>query len=156
MKEDFKTYLKIVGITETKYLEKIEDIIEFFTDFGGEVIDDIFVSEYVKEDGSREYESISMFTKNWDFEAVQFLTEDRYAINKRKKPFWMEIKKKDYDFKKSTDKSRLSIVLKIEGHMTCNFKASKDNCDILRKLIFKYYIDNHIISKNDYKEWMCQ
>ncbi len=57
MKEEFIEYLKSIGITAEEYLKRIETIMEVYSELcQGEIVD-IFVDEYIKEDGTREYEA---------------------------------------------------------------------------------------------------
>lgn len=138
MKDKFIEYIKAIGITETAYVKKIEEIVDFFSKLCGEEVIDIFVNDYIKDDMRREYESIDLFSENWEFSAINFITEDTYHITKREKCIFLEIKKKNYDYQKATEKSLLSVSMTFENRTRGSFKASKENCDFLRQVILRY------------------
>ena len=144
MKKEFLDYLRMIGITAEEYLKRIETIIEIHSNICQEEIIDIFVDEYIREDGTREYEDITFFSNEYDFGAPQFLTEDNFIITKRiKNVSAIKIKKKDYDFKKATENSRLNIEVRYDiSEMYAIFKASKENCDHLKQIYFNYIAPN--------------
>ena len=57
MKQEMTTYLKTIGITE-HYLKRAREVYDFYSDFVGEDILDIFVCEYLDQEGARHYESL--------------------------------------------------------------------------------------------------
>lgn len=140
MKDEFVEYLNMIGITSEKYLERIEAIIEIHSNICQEEIIDIYVDEYIKEDGTRDYEDISFFSNKYNFSANQFLTEDNFVLMKRfENVTGIVIKQKNYDFKNATENSRLNIVVRYEtSEIYSKFKASKENCDKLKQIYFKY------------------
>jgi len=144
MKAEFLEYLKLIGITEEKYLKRIETIIEVHSTICQEEIIDIFVDEYIKEDGTREYDGITFFSNEYVFGATQFLTEDNFMFSKRMKNVTViTIKGNNYDFKKATENSRLNMEIRHDiRELYGIFKASKENCDYLKKIYFKYIAPN--------------
>lgn len=147
MKKEFKEYFKSIGITSQEYLKRIETLMEIHSELCQDEIVDIFVDEYIKEDGTREYEDISFYSKQYFFGVSQFLTTDTFILSKNTKDVKsIKIKKKDYDFKKATEKSRLNIDVSYETSTPLHgsFKASKENCDILKQIFLKYMMPNII------------
>ena len=143
MKDEFIEYLNTIGITTDALHERIEQIYKDCLDICPEEVVDIFVEEYIKEDGSRELENVDFFSENYQFSANQFLTKDDYNLVRLKKNFLLfRIQKQNYDFKKATQNSRLNLVVKIEGNLTGELKASKENCDFLKDIFFKYFRSN--------------
>ncbi|MBU4374370.1 MAG: hypothetical protein KKD69_03760 [Euryarchaeota archaeon] len=143
MKGEFVEYLKSIGITTQVMHNRIETIYEVCSEICPDEIVDIFVDEYIKEDGSREYEDLNFFSDTYQFGAKQFLTKDDYGIARiKKKVLLSKIQMQNYDFKKATEKSRLYLEVKFEGELNASFKASKENCDFLRDIILKYYKPN--------------
>lgn len=144
MKDEFIEYLKMIGITADKYLNRIETIMEVHSNICQEEIIDIYVDEYIEEDGTRNYDGITFFSNEYDFGAVQFLTEDKFIITKRKKNvIAIKLKKKNYDLKKATENSRLNIEVRFDlSELYSIFKASKENCDNLMQMYFKYIAPN--------------
>ena len=142
MEEKFTEYLSSIGIPEALD-EKIEKIYEFYQKILPEEIKDIFVTDYIKKDETREYENIWFFSKKYWMEAKQFIIKDNFDITSIQKHvrYW-SIEKKDYDFKEATDKSRLVLFFGLDTGVTGNLKASKRNCDYLRDIIIKYINPN--------------
>ena len=142
MKEEFIKYLKSIGLTET-LCKRIETIYEFYRDLCPDEITGIFVTDYIIEDGSREYENLWFFSKKYAMEAKQFITKDDFDILpiKNRINYWT-IQKWDYDFKKATEKSRLYLRFDQDTGKYGEFKASKENCDYLRDIILKYVLPN--------------
>ena len=144
MKAEFLEYLNSIGITAEEYLKRIETIIEFHSNICQEEIIDIFVDEYIKEDGTRDYDDINFFSNEYDFTARQFLIEDKFVLTKRtKNAIAIIIKKNNYDFKKATENSRLNLEVRYDiSKLYAIFKASKENCDHLKQIYFKYLAPN--------------
>lgn len=142
MREKFITYLKSLGITNT-ICKRIETINECFEKICPEEIINIFVTEYLKEDGTREYESIWFFSEKYIMEAKKFIVEDDFDIAPFKKAIkYCQIKKKDYDLKKATEKSRLIVFFSTRLGVSADMKASEKNCDYLAAILFKHILPN--------------
>ncbi|MCH8011088.1 MAG: hypothetical protein IIA61_03930 [Candidatus Marinimicrobia bacterium] len=142
MREEFIKYLGSIDITKA-LREKIETIHKFFQEICPDEITGIFITDYMKEDGSREYENIWFFSKKYCMEAKQFITKDDFDITPTKKRvYYWTIQKQDYDFKKATEKSRLHLKFFLDTKIDCEFKSSKGNCDYLREIILKYIAPN--------------
>ena len=142
MKEGFTKYLGSIGITKT-FGERIETIQEFYREICPDEITDIFVTDYIKEDGAREYENLWFFSERYCMEAKQFLTKDNFDITPiQSRICYWSIQKQDYDFEKATEKSRLNVEIGMDTEIRGSLKASKENCDYLRDIIFKYVVPN--------------
>ena len=104
---------------------------------------DIFITDYIKEDGSREYENLWFFSEKTCMEAKQFITTEDFDIIRIKKRvnIW-NIRKHNYDFKKAIDTSRLFLRVNFDIDVDGELKAAKNNCDNLRKIILKYIVPN--------------
>lgn len=142
MREEFSEYMDSIGMTTVLH-DRVEAIYEFYRSIcPGEIVD-IFVTDYIKEDGSREYEDLLLFSEKHLMEAKGFITKDDFGINPiRKRVEYCRITKRDYDLKKATEKSRLYAFLDLGGKLIAEFKASKENCDYLRDIIHKHVIPN--------------
>jgi len=142
IKKVFKKYLKSIGITNT-LKKRIEEIYNFYQKVCPEEITTIFVTDYIKEDGTREYENLWFFSKKYAMEAKRFIGEDDFdmAPIQNQIHYWT-IKKNDYDFKKAEEKSRLHLDISFGYDISGEFKASKENCDYLKKIFLKYVIPN--------------
>jgi hypothetical protein len=142
MEQRFISYLESIGITGT-LVNRIESILSFYQDICSSKIEDIFVSEYLTEDGLRQYENLWLFSKKSAMEAKQFVTGDNYddSVFNKKIIRW-ELSKIDYDFNKATEKSRAFLNIMIGGAVSGVFKASKENCDQLLMVFKKHILPN--------------
>ena len=142
MKEEFMKYLENIDITKT-LCKRIETIYEFFREICPDEITDIFINDYMKDDGSREYESAHFFSNKYYMEAKQFVAKDNFDITPvRKRVVYWTIQKQDYDFKKATEKSRLYLGVDFDTGIRGKCKAAKQNCDYLRDIIVKHVMAN--------------
>ena len=142
MKEKFIKYLDCISMANA-FRNKIETIYKLCKELCAEEITDIFITDYIKEDGSREYENLWFFSEKHCMEAKQFRTIDDFDIIpiKKRVTYW-NIQKNNYDFKNATEKSRLFLRVNFEFGMGGDFKAAKENCDYLKKIILKYIMKN--------------
>lgn len=143
MKRAFEAYLNSVGIVGA-LVQRVDVILKFYESICPEEIADIYVSEYVKEDGSREYENLWFFSTNFVMEAKNFIQQDNFDMLTIKKriPYW-RIEKRDYDFVRGTDTSRLSLHFSTGPlGLSGNLKASKENCDHLRDILKSRILGN--------------
>lgn len=142
MKKEFIRYLESIDITNA-LRERIETIYKFYQEIYPDEITDIFIADYIKEDGLREYESLWFFSKKNCMEAKQFITKEDFDVAPiKKRIYYWTIQKQNYDFKKATEKSRLYLRFELDTGVTCGVKAAKENCDYLRKIILKYIVPN--------------
>ena len=144
MKREFSDYLNSIGIIGELF-EKIEKIYDFYSEINSEEIEDILVTEYITEDGSREYMSVWFFTDNFAMEANNFTNKDKDDFDcvgiKNTIVRW-EIIKQDYDFQEITEKSRFNLEIKFASGTKGYFKSSKQNCNHLKHIFLKYIVPN--------------
>ena len=118
---------------------------KYITSINKEKLEDIFVEEYIKKDGSREYDAIRFYSKNFKFLADNFIKTDDLRITKNNEAYThIRIKAEKYNFKKATDESRLLVFGTTNKGYHTEIKASKENCDHLEYIILKYMIPNLI------------
>ncbi len=142
MKKEFIKYLESIDITNT-LRKRIETIYEFFGEICSDTITDIFISDYIKDDGSREYENACFFSSKYWMEAKQFTVKDNFDITPvRKRVFYWTIEKRDYDFKKATEESRIILHVHFDTTIMAEIKAAKNNCDYLKDIIVKHVMAN--------------
>lgn len=142
MEEKFVKYLGSIGMT-TLISQRVETIYKFYGKALKKEITDIIVSDYLNQDGTREYDNLLLFSEKCIMEAKRFIIEDDFDIApfKSRVKYW-NIKKKDYDFEKATEKSRLNLDFSLDTGIACTIKASKENCDYLRDIFYKYIEPN--------------
>jgi hypothetical protein len=142
MKTKHIKYLKDIGM-KTPLIERIKEIFHFFSELCAEEIEDIFVTDYIKEDGTRVYEELRFYSKTFVMRASDFLASDNYTINHTKKSIIrsIRIEKINYDFKKANVKSRMRLHLGFKSSTRATtLIASRENCDYLRNIIKKRYL----------------
>lgn len=145
MKTEHLTYLENLGISRV-ISSRIESIMGFYTSITPEDILDIFISEYLQEDGSRMYESLWLFSEHYAMEAKNFITSDNFdRVYLSKQVGRWQIEKTEYDFVNATDSSRMIISFSIEESglgITGKLKSSKQNCDSLKNIFLNYVLKN--------------
>ena len=142
MKGEFITYLESIGITKA-LRKRIETIQEFYRGMCTDEITGIFVTDYIRGDGAREYENLWFFSEKYLMEAKQFISQDDFDIApiQSRISYWT-IQKNDYDFEQAAEKSRLYLKFNIDIGIVAAFKASKENCDHLKNIMLKYIRPN--------------
>lgn len=142
MKEQFTAYLKSIEMSDV-LIRRVETIHEFYQNLCPEEIDGIFVSDFIKDDGNREYESLWFFSKTYIMEAKSFISKDNFDMTPMHKnvTYW-NIEKQDYDFAKATEKSRVNLQINFRHPIHGLLKASRENCDILKEVLLKRIVPN--------------
>jgi len=144
VKDAFLQYLKGISLTDV-LINRIEKVISSYQQFYPEEIVDIYVSEFITEDGIREYDSLWLFSEKYCMEATKFITNDDFDITPLKNQIhYIRIKKQEYDFNGITEKSRLTIQISLEYPLSGDLKGSKENCDYLMKILTKHILPNLI------------
>ncbi len=145
MKPEFVRYLESIGIYGA-LIVRIESIYKFFRSVCDEDIADIVVAEYVKEDESREYEELWLFSTNLVMLAAQFVTGDDFRLLPIRNIIFWKIQKSEYDFEKATAKSRMILEFHMPGSTFGSIRVSRENCDHLRDVFMKHIVPN-VMSK---------
>lgn len=141
----FIPYLKEVDIKTRALLKRIEFIYNLYGDMCPDDIEDIFVTDYIKADGTREYENLWFFSKNYCLEAKKFLTQLNLDITpiKNRITYWT-VTAQEFDFKKASANSRLNLDFKTVQEIYGVFKSAKENCVYLQAIINKYVKTNQV------------
>jgi len=145
MKAEWSKYLKSIGI-KGPFLKRVEEVLDFYQQVYPNQIQDIFVTEYLGNDGNREYESLWLFSETFAMEAKQFLKEkdDYDSVSLRQQVEYWTIKKTEYDFHKASTKSRMMLKFELLSGVGGTLKASQGNCDYLKAIFSKHIIPNAI------------
>jgi len=137
-------YLHDIGITDPLQ-QRIEVIHSYIQKILPSHIVDIFIVEYIKEDGMHVYLDIDFYTDEGVISAHNFLT----TIDIRTAPLKgqivaIKIAAIDYNFERATNKSRLHVVFYVDfsEKVYGEFKATNRNCDYLMQIIKKYFLPN--------------
>ncbi len=140
MNKRIKKYLKAIEVTNPiqQRIEEFHGLCE--TILEGKEICDLFVDEYINNDGERTYTAITFFTENMCLSAESFLSETNIHITPLDLLDSFACKLMDFDFKKATKNSRVTIDLFHKNQARGYFKASQENCMYLVKIMKKYLI----------------
>jgi hypothetical protein len=144
MKKEFIEYLESVGITGS-LTKRVEEIHDFYNKVLGYQIDDIFISEYLNQDGSRYFDSLLLFSGDYFCEAKTFITEDDFDADViRNEITYFTLQKTDFDIinDKITEKSRAVLTFNLPDGRYGELKASKENCLKLKEILLKYIKSN--------------
>jgi hypothetical protein len=142
MKKEFLTYLNAINTTQTVQ-NRVAMFYNLCQNICTEDLVDIFVDDYVNQDGSISYTGLSFFSKNFTLSIPNFLTSDIISILGNKVAVqWFRLQIRDYDFKKGNDQSRISMDLMKGITATGYYKGSRNNCDFLLEIMKKYLLPN--------------
>lgn len=146
MRDEFVDYLGSIGVTQTA-MKRVIDVYNFYKPLCPEEITGIFVTDFINDEGRREYENLWFFSDSLVMEAKRFLTAEEFdMVPFRNSVARWEIKKQDYDFERATDESRFSLEFSIGevgiATLGAEFRASKENCDFLKDIFLKYVVPN--------------
>ena len=144
MKKEWHKYLISLGLEEP-IISRAKKLLEIYQEICNEDILDIFVTEYMDREGKRNYESMWFFTEKAMMEAREFVYEDDldYTIYGNNIIYW-RMKKENYDYKKCTTESRMSIEFSLKVRIIATLRASGNNCKKLKD-IFKKHIACNVI-----------
>ncbi len=137
MKKEFLQYLATVGMTES-LIHRVEEIHKIYLSILGQESEDIFVTDFLDQEGIRHYDSLWFFSNAYWMEAKNFLAnyDLDYARIGDSVTYW-QIQMTDYDFVKANEKSRISINVSSKSGIKCTFRGSKENCDFLKDIFLK-------------------
>ncbi len=135
----FKTYMDAIELSPA-IQDRINDLVDTANEVNKEMIEDIFVSEYLNADGTKVYESLWFFSPRYISETKQFRTSfilDVAVIDSR--IHYYEIDSNGLGFKSINGESKTSVNFSTVGLITGTLKATGENCKHL-KHIFSTYI----------------
>jgi Flp pilus assembly CpaF family ATPase len=108
-------------------------------------IEDVFVSEYVSDEGDRTYDSLWFLTHDFMIEAHQFVTLDNADIVPLPPRIGrIEVDRRDFELDRATERSRMTVEITLGppavDALTGTLRASGDNCLKLQELVEKYFL----------------
>ncbi len=148
MKPKWSKYLYSIGIKKGPFLKRVEKVLDFYQQIFPDQIEDIFVTDYFDKDENRYYGSMWLFSTMSAMEAKNFLQKDDfdYVLLRKQVHYW-SIRKKEYDFTEATQKSRMLLHFDLLSRISCEMKASRENCDHLKSIFTKYILPNVMENK---------
>jgi len=138
----YADYMQSLGITQT-IKERVDQLHEVYRAVCPEDITGIVISDFITEEGLREYESLWFFSASYIMEAKLFVTEDNFDMTPLKNAvtYW-KVKKQDYDLSHAGEQSRLHLEIQLMRGITGYLKASRENCDHLWSVFVEYILPN--------------
>lgn len=143
MEEKFEKYLELIGITTVPLKKRVDELIKYVTNlklpkFDG--IKDIFIEEYIKKNGEREYANLRLYSNKYRFKFRNFVNNVDVSFAKHQKNiFYINLKSNNYNFIKADENSRILVNSVLDNGSISKIRASKENCDIVMKILNKYY-----------------
>lgn len=143
MNEEFTEYLVKIGATGP-IIAKVEYICKICEYLCPDEIKEIYISEYILENGDRVYENLWFFSKKHCMELHNFTQKEYFDLTPIEKNVTrIIVDKENYDFEYSANtQSRMMLNFSLCNGEKCSLKASKENCDYLLKIIKSYIIPN--------------
>lgn len=144
MNPDFASYLQAIGVTDP-IAQRIETIYRFYDGLCHEEINGIFVTDYITEDGTREYENLWFFSEKFVMEAKMFLTGDNFDMTPiGGRIYHWTVEKQEYDLGSAGEKSRMTLQFEIEPGLgfAGSLKAARENCGYLMQILTRYIVKN--------------
>jgi hypothetical protein len=142
VKPEWTAYLEAIGASEVvrTRVDQIEDI---YRRNGATDFETIFISEYVKEDGTRELESLWFFNATVLGEAKQFLSDvDIDLASYEGRVSYYHVTALSFDFRLAVPESRLKVEMSLMPRLQVILKASGNNCDFLLALVRDRLVPN--------------
>lgn len=142
MKPEFEQYLDLLAVTPP-IRSRVQALYDLCSHLCPEELEEIFITEYVNSDGTREYEALNFLSARYIMEAKQFLNNDDVDLDVigGSVRYW-RMKKWDYDWEEPSDKSRMTLFVSLLSGMGAELKASKENCTRLKKLLVDRVVPN--------------
>lgn len=145
MNEEFQLYLNNLKATSV-VITRVENLIEILHEIVPINFTGIFLNDFITQDGTMQFDTLYLFTDVEILQARNFLQTDNFELGGYKKAVSsFEIQEQDYDFKMTSEKSRLTILLNLaSGTRIYQFKASRENCKYLKRILDLYLRPNII------------
>jgi hypothetical protein len=145
MDDQFTLYLQSLGMGSV-FIESIYRFYNCFLQIADEQATDLFVSEYVNDDGQRQFMGVCFFSDNFVYEVEDFVsdTPKMWIAKLTNNIAFIGLHAKNYDFKNATLASRLILDSSWLQGTTFGLtgKASGDNCTHLLEIVRKYLKPN--------------
>ena len=142
--KNYNDYLENIGISNDSLKNKISEIISYFNKFySNEDLRDIFVSDYIDQDGNRNYTSLWLIYEDRICEAKNFINEvdiDSTYYTKNQVVYWnLKSKLGIKDDFNDSDRLSLNVTFNKEA-LRGEFKAAKNNCTYLMYILKEYFV----------------
>lgn len=145
MKPEIVEYLRSIGMGDL-LVAQATAIHDQYIAITGKAIQDALVSEYVTEDGQRQYSTLFFFNDTDIYEAGNFLsdTPTMWIARLTRNLAYLGLTPKEYDFATASPASRLNLQCRwMQGtSFVLKVQTSGDNCKQLLEMVRKYLMPN--------------
>ncbi len=142
MIEGMNEYILSLGLS-SEITKRVALIIDQYTVLCGLEPSDVFISDFIKQDGARDFGSLWLFSSDYACEAKEFFTTDNFDLAPiRESVGYWKTEKKDFDLKETSEKSRFALTVRLASDITCSLQASGANCSKLLSVFLKYFRPN--------------
>jgi hypothetical protein len=134
MKTEGLNYLRSLGMS-TVLMKRANRASKALSKIWQEKITDLFATEYINEDGVRQFEHLYFFTPCQIIQVKNFASEDTFDADAVPALANLLIKRTDFDFEEANEKSRLNVRYGTATGCHAEFKASRENCMTLTRIL---------------------
>jgi hypothetical protein len=134
MKSQWTTYFKSLGMSSV-LIRRATQACEAFSRIWEDNIEALFVSDYINQDGVREFEDLFLFTPRHIVRVTRFAVQDVLDADAIHPLGNLLIERTDFDFKHANDKSRLHVRYLTIADFGADLKASGQNCMALTRIL---------------------
>lgn len=142
MKPEYYNYLDTLGISPGPVRDKVERVFQICKQICPDEICDMFITEYMQNEGGRIFENLFWISPSYLLEAKLFLHQDSFDITPLRDLHYFEIQAQDYDFQRGTDKSRLTLHARFSDVIVAQLRGSGTNCDQLNRILLTHFKPN--------------
>lgn len=145
MNQSIVEYFKSIGMGKV-LIDRASAIHDQYVAITEGTVQDALVSEYVTEDGQRQYSTVLFFTSTDVYEVENFLsdTPTMWLAKLTNNLASLGLTPKEYDFTTASPASRLNLNCRwIQGtSFVLHVQASGNNCKQLLEVVRKYLMPN--------------
>ena len=140
MKKEFADYLDSVGLVTEESKKQVEAILETVQKITDEEVQDVFVSETGKKEGTWVYQSLWCFTPSRVLEARGFRSSTDIDCVCLDPSLYLRFLAQAYIFGHATMGSRLEVDAEIASGVYFELRGTDMNCDNLLRVVQKYFL----------------
>lgn len=136
MNEQHFAYLAEIGTTRVAR-DRAQTMWSIVHGLFGSELKEIFVNDYVTDEGVRTFSNIWFFTDEYFAECRDFIERTHFdRTDYLERIQWIDIEAISYDMgENTTDTSRLMVEARMNDNLTMTFKSARNNCKYLRDLV---------------------
>ena len=143
MKKEFIKYFNVAEVDTVLEEKRIEWFVDYLQRFCPDEIEDIFITNYVDEQGVNHREHLWCFGKNYHMEAINYLSQINYDISIAKDSIpRLELNVSNFESERANENSRLTIKYEISPNIYGELRAARKNCQWLWSIYKKYLLSN--------------